>query len=220
MQVEAGPIGPIIDGVRSALSWLGPCQRESAPHSMHLTFRFEPEGGGAKKKLKVEINTREHENLLAHHEYPFGVRSSWYRGAAVVKSFAPEELFGTKLRALLQRRKSRDLFDLNHGIHSLDMDQALIVQCFEHYLRLSGTPISRAEAEQRVLERFETSLTEDIVPLLPRGVTFSEQEAVEAIGLVWFGLIARIPGDSWKLSTSIIEGLRESRGAYRSLLRR
>jgi hypothetical protein len=36
-----------------------------------------------------------------------------------IASFEPEELFGTKLRALLQRRKNRDLFDLHHGLEQL-----------------------------------------------------------------------------------------------------
>lgn len=213
VQVEAGPIGPIIDGVRSALAWLGPCKREPATHSMHLTFRFDPEDGGPKKKLKVEINTREHKNLLGLCDYRFQVESGWYAARAAVLSFAPEELFGTKLRALLQRRKSRDLFDLNEGLQSLEMDLAEVIRCFHHYLSLEGTAISRAAAEQRLLERFEGSLTEDILALLPRGVVFSEDTAIEAVGRVWFRLIARMPGDPWKLSAQIIESLRESRAA-------
>lgn len=213
VQIEAGPIGPIIDGVRSALTWLGPCRREPATHSMHMTFRFEPESGGPKRKLKVEVNTREHENLLGLQDYRFDVNSGWYAGSAAVKSFVPEELFGTKLRALLQRRKSRDLFDLNHGLETLSMDVPLIIRCFQHYLSLEGTAISRAVAEQRLLERFEWSLTEDILALLPQGVAFSESDAVDAIGRVWFRLVARLPGEPWKLSAQLIESLRESRAA-------
>jgi hypothetical protein len=40
------------------------------------------------------------------------VENPWFTGQAAVVSFEPEELFGTKLRALLQRRKGNDLFDL------------------------------------------------------------------------------------------------------------
>jgi len=213
VQVQAGPIGPLIDGVRTALDWLGPCKREPARHSMHMTFRFSPEAGGPNRKLKVEINTREHENVLGLRDYSFGVQSGWYTGQAVVKSFAPEELFGTKLRALLQRRKSRDLFDLNQGLQSLNMDLSEIIRCFQHYLRLDGTPISRAEAEQRMLERFEGSLTEDIVALLPGGVGFSDAEAVNSVGRVWFRLVARMPGEPWKSSAQVIEALRQTRAA-------
>lgn len=54
------------------------------------------------------------------------------------------------------------------------MDLTEVIRCFQHYLRLEGTPISRAEAEQRMLERFEGSLTEDIIALLPGGVAFPD----------------------------------------------
>ena len=64
VQTQQEPIGGIIDAIRDALSWLGKCNRTQAQHSMHLNFRFTPESGdGSQLKLKVEINTREHENL-------------------------------------------------------------------------------------------------------------------------------------------------------------
>jgi hypothetical protein len=34
--------------------------------------------------------------------YPFEVSSDWHQAKAEIVSFEPEELFGTKLRALLQ----------------------------------------------------------------------------------------------------------------------
>jgi len=43
IQTEAEPIGPIIDTIRKALSWLGRCRTQRAEHSIHLIFRFTPE---------------------------------------------------------------------------------------------------------------------------------------------------------------------------------
>ena len=87
---------------------------------MHLVFRFTPEADTQSAlKLKVEINTREHACLLGIKPYPFAVENDWYRAEAEIASFEPEEMFGTKLRALLQRNKNRDLFDLHHGIEQL-----------------------------------------------------------------------------------------------------
>lgn len=116
VQTIAEPIGATVNAIRDALAWLGKCNREQAGHSMHLVFRFSPESApDATLKLKIEINTREHHTLLGHRRYPFAVVSDWYSAQAELLSFEPEELFGTKLRALLQRRRSRDLFDLHHG---------------------------------------------------------------------------------------------------------
>lgn len=66
--------------------------------------------------------------------YPFAVDNGGYQGSAEIASFAPEEMFGTKLRALLQRNKNRDLFDLFHGLEQLALDPGR----FLFLLRVSG----------------------------------------------------------------------------------
>ena len=212
VQTQAEPIGTTVDAIRDALSWLGKCKREQAGHSMHLVFKFTPEADAqATLKLKVEINTREHENLFPIRPYPFAVESDWYQGQAEIASFEPEETFGTKLRALLQRRKNRDLFDLHHGLDQLEMDPDKLIKCFDHYLALEGHAITRAMAEQRMLQKLTRSLTEDIWPLLPAGVRFNDDDAMQAFERVWTDLIARIKGDAWKLTDKVLEELRAKR---------
>ncbi len=147
VQTRAEPIGATIDGVRAALSWLGKPQREQAAHTTHLVFKFTPEvEGGSRLKLKVEINTREHESLHGLKTYPFEVSSAWHQAKVEILSFGAEEMFGTKLRALLQRDKNRDLFDLHQGLLQLGLDSDKVIACFQHYLALEGHPISRANA--------------------------------------------------------------------------
>jgi predicted nucleotidyltransferase component of viral defense system len=209
VQTQAEPIGPTVDAIRHALAWLGKCNREQAGHSMHLVFRFAPESAPqATLKLKVEINTREHQAFLGYRRYPFAVASDWYSAQAELVSFEPEELFGTKLRALLQRRKNRDLFDLHHGLLQLDMDADKVVACLDHYLALEGHPISRAEAEERMLKKLTRSLTEDIEPLLPVSVRFDQAVPIDAFNSIWRELISRLRGDAWRLSAEVIGQLR------------
>jgi len=153
VQTQPEPIGATVDAIHDALSWLGKCRREQAGHSMHLVFRFAPEGDPQSTlKLKVEINTREHGTLLGIKSYPFAVDSGWFRGRVEIASFEPEELFGTKLRALLQRRKNRDLFDLGEGLKQLTLDADKLIASFQHCLALEGKLITRAA----------TSLTGDV----------------------------------------------------------
>lgn len=219
VQTQAEPIGTTVDAIRDALSWLGKCNREQAGHSMHLVFKFTPEADAQTTlKLKVEINTREHDNFFGLKLYPFAMENDWYSGKAAIVSFEPEELFGTKLRALLQRRKNRDLFDLHHGLDQLALDADKLLACFDHYLALEGKPTSRAVAEQRMLEKLTRSLTEDIEPLLPAGIQFGDDDALRAFERVWTELIVRIKGDAWKLTDKAVEELRAKR--YSSLLSR
>jgi hypothetical protein len=218
VQTTPEPIGATVDAVRDALSWLGKCKRGHAGHSMHMVFRFAPEADTQTTlKLKVEINTREHRNALGIKPYPFLVDSEWYQGKVEIASFAPEEMFGTKLRALLQRNKNRDLFDLHHGMEQLTLDPDKVIACFDHYLALEGRPITRAVAEQRMLEKLTRSLTEDIGPLLPTGVRFDESDAMRAFETVWTDLISRVRGDAWKLTDKALEELRSKK--YPDLLR-
>ncbi len=212
VQTTAEPIGTTVDAIRDALSWLGKCNREQAGHSMHLVFKFAPETDSqAMLKLKVEINTREHSHLLGIKPYPFAVDSDWYRFDAEIASFEPEELFGTKLRALLQRRKNRDLFDLHHGLEQLALAPDKLIACFDHYLALEGKPITRAVAEKRMLEKLAHSLTEDVAPLLPAGIRFNDNDAVHAFERVWKELIVLIKGEAWKLTDKVLEELRSRR---------
>lgn len=216
VQTQPEPIGGIIDGVRDALSWLGKFNRDQAPHTTHLVFKFNPEAGGGSLKLKIEINTREHQNLHGLKTYPFEIISDWHQAKTDIVSFEPEELFGTKLRALLQRHKNRDLFDINEGLLQLGLDCDKLIARFHHYLAQEGHPISRANAEERMLKKLNQSLTEDIAPLLPAGVTFDDDDAIMAFGRVWGELIARIPGESWKSSKTVIEAIRKAK--YPNLL--
>lgn len=218
VQTQPEPIGSTIDAVRDALAWLGDFNRQQAGHSMHLVFKFAPEADPETTlKVNVEINTREHESLYGIKQYPFEVDSRWHQAKTNISSFEPEELFGTKLRALLQRRKNRDLFDLHEGLRQLSMDPDKLIACFEHYLALEGMSITRANAEQRMLEKLRRSLTDDIAPLLPAGIRFDDDAAMEAFNHVWRELIVRIKGDPWKLSEQVIGELRN--GEMTNLLR-
>ena len=211
VQTQPEPIGGIIDGVRDALSWLGRCNVNQATGVTHLVFKFTPEPGGEPLKLKIEINTREHKSLLGLKNYSFEINSDWYQAKAEILSFEPEELFGTKLRALLQRNKNRDLFDLDEGLLQLELDREKLIACFLYYLDQEGHPISRANAEERMLRKLNHSLTEDISPLLPAGVTFDDDAAIKGFGKVWGELIGRIPGESWKSSKTVIEAIRATK---------
>jgi predicted nucleotidyltransferase component of viral defense system len=209
VQVRAEPIGHTVDAVRRALSWLGPCRRKSAAHSIHLVFSFAPEASPTTNaKLKIEINTREHENLYGIRTYPFAVENPWFSGKVTIASFEPEELFGTKLRALLQRRKGRDLFDLHEGLKQLSLDTAKVIAAFHHYLEREGTQISRANAEERMLEKLTRSLTDDIRPMLAANAVYGDNDALEAFERVWFSLIVGLNGEAWHKSEAVIDEFR------------
>jgi hypothetical protein len=97
------------------------------------------------------------------------------------------------------------------------MEPTKLIASFEHYLALEAKSISRAIAEQRMLEKLTRSLTEDISPLLPAGIRFNDEDALRAFERVWKDLISRIQGNAWKLTEKVIGEIRENK--YGNLLK-
>lgn len=198
VRTGSGPAGDIIDALRSKLDpWLGKPKRERKDASVKLTYRFESEiPPVVDLRLKVEINTREHAALLPRARVPFEVDSGWFRGRAEVHTFALPELLGTKLRALYQRKKGRDLFDMDAALRVLDQEHDPdVVRCFLDYLGRGGLKVSRAEFEQNLHgKRGEAAFGEDIRPLLAHGVEFHREQAFETI---LARIVSRLPGEPW-----------------------
>lgn len=164
---------------------------------MALVYRYAIEElPTVRARVKVEINTREHSAVLGPRSLPFEVRSRWFDGAADVSTFAVEELLGTKLRALYQRKKGRDLFDLWQALRRGSGQPDRIVECFTHYTHEGGTRITRAMFERNLTEkRSDPVFTADLRPLLAHDV---EWDFEAAFALVWDELVNRLPGEPWK----------------------
>jgi Nucleotidyl transferase AbiEii toxin, Type IV TA system len=64
------------------------------------------------QRIKVEINIAETEPFLPRKNIRHTVQTSWWSGEADIPTYQAEELLATKLRALYQRSKGRDLFDI------------------------------------------------------------------------------------------------------------
>jgi predicted nucleotidyltransferase component of viral defense system len=86
----------------------------------------------------VETNCREHFSVLGLHKFPFRVDSAYYKGNCRLTTYRLEELLGTKLRALYQRSKGRDLYDLFIGLTQRpDLDLDALLLCYHKYMAFS-----------------------------------------------------------------------------------
>ena len=194
VQTTPGPIGAVLDAVRRALdSWLGMPRRSIKQGGATLTYRLTSEGSPpVPMRLKIEINSREHFSVFGIERREFTVDSRWFAGTASIPTYALDELLGTKLRALYQRRKGRDLFDLWFAQGRAPVDPQRVVACFLQYLGHAGSRVSRAEFEAKTADpRF----LNDIAPLLsPR----RPWDPAAATRYVRGELLARLPGDPWR----------------------
>lgn len=198
VQMQAGEIGPILDALRGALdSWLGEPRRKRNEGRVTLIYRFETTTKPVQPmRLKVEINTREHFSELGFVDHSFSVKNPWFSGSADMTTYQLEELLATKLRALHQRKKGRDLFDLWLALTSKSADVAKLIRCFERYMQHGSTPVSRAEFEQTLAGKMrDSTFLGDIEPLLARPHTYKHDVAY---AFIESKLANQLPGSPWK----------------------
>lgn len=204
VRTTAGPIGPVLDTVRGVLQpWLGQARLDQSDVAPKLRFRVpaEDQSSPAPIRLKVEINTRETIAFDPPRIIPFALENPWFSGKAEIATFSNEELLATKLRALLQRDKGRDLIDLSHAKMTLKgLDVARVVACLRQYLDQSNMTISRAQAEERMWGKLANpAFMADVRPLLAADEAegFDDVAAQAAFKSVFATFITRFPGERW-----------------------
>src|SRR3989304_3232232 len=135
---------------------------------------------GRTLEIVVEANVTERKPHRAVVEMPF---SFPFRAKSIqtrAKGFDIHEMLGTKMRAMFQRKRGRDLFDLYWALTKSPspVDPAAIIASFQHYLKQEGTKAGRAEfvgiLEAHLKDR---GFCSDMEPLLRNGINYDPQTA-------------------------------------------
>lgn len=185
VQIKPKPVGEIITCLRKVLSFInGPKPTLDTGETMTtLRLRFPSEDNPeVYLKLKVEINCREHFTVFGLKKKVFSVNNGWFSGSAQLTSFQPEELLATKLRALYQRKKARDLFDIWYCLTRLQLAPEKIVTAFCKYTAQSKQRITR----DKYLANLEMKLNDsdfrkDISGLIHPSVSYNIYEAYQTV---------------------------------------
>lgn len=129
-------IKPVMEAIRRIATDAGLIQQsyKQGGDMVNLMFEATPTSGIGRIRVKIEINVRETAFLREPTAIPLTVDSRWWAGTAAIPTFVIEELLGTKMRALYQRRKGRDLFDLWIALTTLDVDDREVVEALRHYM--------------------------------------------------------------------------------------
>jgi len=199
VQVHPGPIGPVMSALQEKLNaWLGNPKRKQGEGRVTLTYRMTSETG-MPLRLKVEINSREHFTVLGFEKRKFDIHSRWFSGSAFLLTYPLDELLGTKVRALYQRKKGRDLFDLWTAFTTIKVLPERVIGCFLRYMENEGRRVSRAEFERNLLAKLDNpGFLEDVGPLLMDARAYDVHQAVD---FVIKQLAPLIPGEPWQDKT-------------------
>lgn len=181
VQIKPGPIKPIMERIGEVINFFEEDRRtQNKGHGIRAMYRFTSEYEIIRMRLKLEINCKEHFNVLEWAHFPFEIKSEWFSGRARIRTYNLNELLGTKLRALYQRSKGRDLFDLSYAgqHHELNYDE--IIHCFKEYIRFSTDkkPPSKKEFLKNLEEKEKNpDFAGDMEALLRPGIKYNQKKA-------------------------------------------
>ncbi|RNL95185.1 nucleotidyl transferase AbiEii/AbiGii toxin family protein [Sinomicrobium pectinilyticum] len=153
VQIKPGPIKPIMQRLGEVITFFE--EKRSTKiggHGAKAFYRFTSEYENIRLRLKLEINCKEHFNILPWVEFPYEVDSNWFKGKTNIRTYDIQELLGTKLRALYQRNKGRDLFDLDYSRLKKELDYPLILNCFKEYMKFA---VGRSPSSKEFLMNLE-----------------------------------------------------------------
>jgi len=181
-------IKPYIVALRSIAAEVGlEVSNVNASGAMvHVYFDAEPTVPPGRIRIKIETNIAETVPFRRTITRPLRVESQWFRQEADVPTYELEELMGTKLRALYQREKGRDLFDLWLVLRDGQANADLIVGAFQHYMgdRAFTYPQLRQNLREKLdSDEFNADM-ETLVTEVPvdYGVTAAADMVIETLG--------------------------------------
>jgi len=181
VQIKPGPIKPIMERIGEVVTFFEEKRvTQVRGHGAKALYRFTSEYEEIRMRLKLEINCKEHFNVLDWVDFPFEVASEWFSGKAEIRTYNINELLGTKLRALYQRSKGRDLFDLDYSRRNNDLNIEQIINCFKEYTSFATgkKPPSKKEFLLNIEEKENSAeFIGDMEALLRPEVKYNQSEA-------------------------------------------
>lgn len=183
VQLKDEQIGETLGRLRNALAFLGKAQHKYTERDHKLLFRFESEIPPVRKmRLKIEINCREIKPITRMSSFDRVLDSDYYRSNAEVLTYQTTELLATKVRALYQRRKGRDLFDLWYAEQHLSPDWTEVVSILKRYLAPHEVVIDRVDFESNIKQKLEKDdFRNDMKTLIRPEIDYSIERAGEFV---------------------------------------
>ena len=138
----------------------------------------------------MDFPTREQFSFLGYINIPFSVNSTWHTASTLITTFTIDEILATKLRALYQRKKGRDLFDLWLALEKTTCSPQIIVDTWRRYMETEQHKTSKKQFELNLSEKMLSPMfLSDMKFLIKSEIEYDAKIALE---LVSTKLIERI----------------------------
>ena len=148
------------------------------PHSLDSWVFFYWNAGGNRDNIKIEINYSMRRHIFAPKPRHINVN---FLADAEILTLEPIELFGSKIKALIERHTCRDLYDVYNLLHS-DLIQhfelALLRKIVVFYLAVGGNQSPSKEYNIDAIRQINFSqIRATLLPMLKKGDGFDFETA-------------------------------------------
>lgn len=180
-----------------AIVWiplLGKPKRKLTERGAKLYYRYETLDN-VPMKLKLEINTTEHFHIFDLVRHDLSIENDWYSESVAIVTYQLKELMGTKLRALYQRRKGRDLFDMWVILKNRLAKAENILHVYYQHCEREDNVVTRAMFEKSLHEKSQVSdFRNDVKELISPDEVWDFEQAYWSVKE---NLINLLPGEPW-----------------------
>ena len=184
VQINPGPIKPVLYRLGEVLDFLPDRVTKQKRFNNTMLFRMESEiPPTVQIRVKIEINCYEHFTELGYIKVPFSVNSSWFTGKCETNTYQLNELLGTKLRALYQRKKGRDLFDLYEALVKAEVNPDEIIRSYKRYMAfvVSQPPTCKQFVQNMEEKMNDPTFLEDTRNLIRPEISYNPEEAYSLV---------------------------------------
>ena len=152
------------------------------PHSLDSWAFFYQNAGGNKDTVKIEINYS-----MRNHLYPL-VKANInvdFLSSISIQSLAPIELFGSKIKALIERTAARDLYDVyNMILQSLfsEVELNALRKVVIFYLAVGGSNSPKTSYSFEAINRLNFShFRAHLIPVLRKSEQFNFEDGKRVV---------------------------------------
>lgn len=186
VQITAGPIKPIMFRLGEVLNFIPDRVTKQKRFNNTMLCRIQSEGTpSVQLRLKIEINCFEHFTELGYIKIPFSMENQWFSGNCNITTYNLSELLGTKLRALYQRKKGRDLLDLYLALTltNNDVNENDVIRCYKRYMSfVTKQPPTYKQYINNMEEKMrDTDFLNDYKLLIRPDITYDPYKAYETV---------------------------------------
>ncbi len=148
------------------------------PHSIDSWVFYYFNAGGNRDNIKIEINYSMRQHVFSPQLRTIKVD---YLQTTEVLTLEPVELFGSKIKALIERHTCRDLYDVYNLLHSdlfHSFDLALLRKIVVFYLAVGGSCPPRKQYDLAPIRQIKfAQIRATLLPMLKKGEPFDFEVA-------------------------------------------